>query len=61
MNYNERLLEDDNPVHAGFWYLADGKPVQLWEGGTVADLRRRSPRVKEWRYADLSKRNLKPI
>ena len=38
----ERLLEDDCPVHFGYWYVVDGEPVQceLFGGhATVFELR----------------------
>lgn len=61
MAYDERLLEDDNPVFAGYWYLMDGSPFQSPITGTVRDLRRAYPATKEIRYADITKRNLEPI
>lgn len=59
--YDERVLEDDNPVFYGYWYLADGEPLQSPVAGTVRDLRKKYPEVKVWQYADLTKRNLKPF
>lgn len=56
----ERVLENDNPVFGGYWYLADGKPFQNLDvmQGTIADLRALQPTVREWRYANLIQRNL---
>lgn len=37
---NEPELEDDYPIYAGYWYVADGKPVQSdWHGITARQLR----------------------
>jgi hypothetical protein len=35
----EHILPDDYPVHAGFWYIVNGKPVNSNVSGTVKDLR----------------------
>jgi len=36
----EPVLDDDYPVHADYWYVADGKPVRSDVFGTVRDLKR---------------------
>lgn len=57
-NYNERVLEEDNPVFYGYWYLKDGEPFRSPVGGTVADLRKAFPDAATFQYADCLKRNL---
>lgn len=61
MAYIERNLTDDNPVFKGYWYLADNAPFQSPVTGTVADLRKMYPTIRDFRYADMAGRNLKAI
>jgi hypothetical protein len=35
----ERTLPDDYPVHAGYAYVADGKPIIASVSGTVSHLK----------------------
>lgn len=51
-DYDERVLEDDYPVHAGYAYVVDGKPVISDVTGTVADLKR-ALNAQEVRRCDL--------
>lgn len=37
---NEPVLEPNYPVNFGFWYVADGQPVQSEWQGTVSLLKR---------------------
>lgn len=37
---DEPILEDDYPVFASYWYVADGKPIRSPVQGSVADLKR---------------------
>lgn len=60
-DYKERVLEDDNPVYAGYWYLADGEPMQSPLTGTVADLRAANPDIRHFQYCDMHKHGVKPI
>ena len=36
---NERILEDDYPVHPGYLYVADGRVVSSNISGTVRNLK----------------------
>jgi hypothetical protein len=36
----EHVLEDSYPVHAGYAYVADGKPITSPISGTVLQLKR---------------------
>lgn len=36
---NEPVLEDDYPVYSGYYYVADGSPIQSPIAGTVRDLK----------------------
>ena len=36
---NEPILEDDYPVYASYFYIADGKPIMSDIEGTVARLK----------------------
>jgi hypothetical protein len=36
MELNEPILEDDYPIYADYWYVADGKPIRSdWHGITA--------------------------
>ena len=61
MAYTERVLNDDNPVFWGYWYLKDGEPFQSEIEGSVANLRELMPDVKEFRYCDTITRGLDTI
>jgi hypothetical protein len=58
---NERVLDDDYPVHFGYWYVADGVPVQSELFGdpvpTVFELRIHL-NVREIRNCDLAGRGM---
>ncbi len=60
---SERVLEDDYPVHYGYWYVADGEPRQCELGATdiapatVFELRI-NWNVGEIRNCDLGKRGM---
>jgi len=56
----ERILEDDYPVHFGYWYVVDGLPVQceLFGGhATVFELRIHL-NAREIRNCDLRARGM---
>ena len=57
----ERVLEDDYPVHFGYWYVADGTPVQCHLFGppnaTVFELRI-NLNAREIRNCDLRARGM---
>lgn len=39
---DERILPDDYPIYAGYYYLADGKVYRAnWHDVTVAELKKR--------------------
>lgn len=38
---NERELDEDYPLHAGYLYVVDGKVVRATEAGTPAEWKRR--------------------
>ena len=38
-DYKERELDDDYPIFCGYWYVADGNPVQSEIQGTAEELR----------------------
>lgn len=54
---DEPLLEDNYPVFADYWYLADGKPIRSPVQGFVRDLKR-AIRVTEIRRCAAVKRGL---
>lgn len=54
---SEHPLPDDYPVHAGYAYVADGKPVTSWISGNVAALKRDTG-ASEIKNCDLSGRGL---
>lgn len=58
---NERVLDDDYPVYYGYWYVADGVPVQSELSGeptpTVFELRI-NLNVREIRNCDLKARGM---
>lgn len=57
---SERVLEDDYPVHFGYWYVVDGEPVQCelcGEYATALDLRT-SLQASEIRHCDLRARGM---
>jgi hypothetical protein len=56
----ERVLEDDYPVHFGYWYVVDGSPLQceLFGGhATVFELRI-TLNAREIRNCDLRARGM---
>ena len=54
---DEPILEDDYPVYPGYWYVADGKPVQSHVHGSAAYLKRQLG-AAEIRRCDAVARNL---
>jgi hypothetical protein len=57
---SERVLEDEYPVHFGYWYVVDGVPVQceLFGGhATVFELRI-NLNAREIRNCDLRSRGM---
>ena len=54
---NERVLEDDYPVHVGYSYIADKRIVASMVFGTVKDLKK-DLNAKEVRNCDLVERDL---
>lgn len=50
---NEPVLADDYPIYGGYWYVADGRPVNSdWHGITAREFKRREC-VKELRRCDI--------
>lgn len=54
---DEPILEDDYPVYAGYWYIADDKVITSDIRGNVGQLKRYL-NAKEIRRCDAVKRNL---
>jgi hypothetical protein len=54
---NERVLDDEYPVYAGYLYVADGSPISSDVQGTVRDLKRATG-AQEIKNCDISFRKL---
>ena len=54
---NEPVLEDDYPVHAGYAYVVDGKPIASEISGNVKRLKAHM-KATEVRRCDLAGRDL---
>ena len=56
----ERVLEDDDPVHFGYWYVVDGSPVQceLFGGHATVFQLRINLNAREIRNCDLRARGM---
>ena len=54
---NERELEDDYQLHAGYLYVVDGKVVRATERGTPAEWKRRKG-CKSVKSCDIGGRDL---
>jgi hypothetical protein len=57
---NERVLEDDDPVRNGYWYVADGEPKQCELSGPSIDVfeLRINWNAREIRNCDLKARGM---
>lgn len=54
---NERILEDDYPIHAGYIYLFDGEPLRARVTTTVGRMKEETG-VQVIRNCDIGRRNL---
>jgi hypothetical protein len=49
---NEPVLEDNYPVYASYWYVADGKPCRSDIQGTIGQLKR------VWKVSEIRRCNV---
>lgn len=62
MDFNpktEKILPDNYPMYAGYWYLLDGKPERNEHGSLTVGAYKRLTGVKEIRRCDAIERGLK--
>lgn len=61
MSFNpktEKVLPDDYPMYAGYWYLLDGKPGICKLGGLTVSTYKRLSGIQEIRRCDVVERKL---
>ena len=55
--YQERVLEDDYPIYAGYLYVVDGQPMRSMVTTTALDFKNRL-KAKEVKSCDIVGRKL---